>query len=265
LGAGVGRSDTVARSSAGAGGVFSGFGVSSSFRADLDFPDFFVLRETSLDFFDFGLGVGVWCRFDFAKALGSGVSRGVGFGVASSSSSDFGFALRGRGDSSGRSDSLFSLVDSSFAAFGLGIGVGDFFLFGEESVSVCDSSFANFAWGIAVGAFPEVADPPASLREASRAGARCFFPDFSLDAFAIGLGDFFGFGDDAGCVSIRSDSSALGGLFSSSPTCARRRLPTIAPEASAVVSQMRKRTTATERNRARDAINPECSRGQRNR
>ena len=43
------------------GGVFSGFGVSSSFRVDLDFPAFFVLPETSLAFFfaDFGLGVGV--------------------------------------------------------------------------------------------------------------------------------------------------------------------------------------------------------------
>jgi hypothetical protein len=33
----------------------------------------------------------------------------------------------------------------------------------------------------------------------------------------------------------------------------------ITPETSAVVSQMRKRTTATERNRARDAINAKCS------
>ena len=71
------------------GGVFSGFGVSSSFLADLDFPTFFVLPETSLDFLDFGLGVGVWCRFDFVETVGSGVSRGV----ASSSSSDFSLAL----------------------------------------------------------------------------------------------------------------------------------------------------------------------------
>src|SRR2546430_11115702 len=35
------------------------------------------------------------------------------------------------------------------------------------------------------------------------------------------------------------------------------RVPAIAPEASAVASQMRKRTTATERNRARDTINSE--------
>jgi hypothetical protein len=245
LGTGLGRSDTVVRPSAGAGGVFSGFGVSSSFRADLDFPAFFVLRETSLDFFfaDFGLGVGVWFRFDFGEALGSGVSRGVGLGVASASSSGFfaSFPLRARGDSCASCDSLSSLVDSSFAAFAFGIGVGDFFSLGEGSAFFCDSSSANLAWGIAVGAFSELAE------------ARCFFPDLSLDAFAIGLGDFFGFGDDVGCVSIRSDSSRR--LFSSSPTCARTRLPTIAPEMSAVVSQMRKRTTATERNRARDAIN----------
>jgi hypothetical protein len=149
LGVGVGRSDAVARSSAGGGGVFSGFGVSSSFRADLDFPAFLVLRETSFswDFFDFGFGVGVWRRFDFDEARGSGVSRGVGLGVASSSSSDFlaSFSLRGRAESCASCDSLSSLVDSSFAAFALGIGVGDFFAFGEGSVFFCDSSFANFA------------------------------------------------------------------------------------------------------------------------
>jgi hypothetical protein len=38
-------------------------------------------------------------------------------------------------------------------------------------------------------------------------------------------------------------------------TCPRRRLPAIALSATAVVSQRRKRTTAAERNRARDAIN----------
>jgi hypothetical protein len=153
FGAGVGRSDAVARSSVGAGGVFSGFGVSSSFRADLDFPFFVVLRETSFDFFDFGLGVGVWRRFDF-EALSSGVSRGVGFAVASASSSDFGVALRGRGDSC--ASALSSLVESSFAAFALD-GVRDFSSFAEASALFSDSSFANFAWGIAVGAFSGVA------------------------------------------------------------------------------------------------------------
>jgi hypothetical protein len=173
----------------------------------------------------------------------SGVSRGVGAGVASSSSSDFGFALRGRVDSCASFDSLSSLIDPSFAAFVLGTGVGDFFSFGDGSVFFCDSSFANFAWGIAVGAFSGVPE------------AWCFFPDLPLDAFATGLGDFFGFGDGEECASMCSDSSALGGLFSSPSTCAQRRLPRITPETNAVVSQTRKGTTATERNRARDAIN----------
>jgi hypothetical protein len=171
----------------------------------------------------------------------SGVSRGVGFGVTFSSSSDFGFALRGRGDSCASWDSLSSLVDPCFADFALRIGVGDFF--SEGSVFSRDSSFANFAWGIAVGAFSGVAE------------AWCFFPDLSLYVFATGLGDFFGFGDGEECASICWDSSALEGLFSSPSTCAQRRLPRITPETNAVVSQTRKGTTATERNRARDAIN----------
>ena len=173
----------------------------------------------------------MWRRFDFEPC--SGVSRGVGSGVASSSSSDFGFALRARGDSCAPPDSLSSLVDSIFA----------------------DLSFANFAWGIAVGTFSEVADPPASLCEPLRAGALCFFPDLSFDAFATGVGDFFGFGDSEECAPICSDSSCLGGRSFSSSTCAESRLPRITPETNAVVSQRRKGTTATERNRARDAIN----------
>jgi hypothetical protein len=208
----------------------------------LDFPAFFVLPETSLVFFfaDFGLGVGVW-RFDFDEGVRSEVSPGVGAGVASSSSSDFGFALRGRADSC--ASSLSSLVDSSLAAFALGTGVGDFFPFGEESGFSCDPPLANFAWGIAVGAFSGVTE------------ALCFFPDLFFDAFATGLGDFFGFGDGEECASLCSNSSALGGLFSSPSTCAQRKLPRITPETNAVVSQRRKGTTATERNRARDAIN----------
>jgi hypothetical protein len=109
----------VARSSTG-GGVFSGFSVPSPFRADLAFPAF-VLPETSLDFFDFGLGVGVWCRFDLDETVGSGVSRGVGLGVACSSSPDFGVALRARGDSS--ASALSPSVDPPFTAFAFGIGV----------------------------------------------------------------------------------------------------------------------------------------------
>jgi hypothetical protein len=56
-------------------------------------------------------------------------------------------------------------------------------------------------------------------------------------ALATGLADFAGVG-----------------LFSSSLACPRRRLLAIALSASAVASQRRKRT-ATERNKERDAIN----------
>ena len=117
-------------------GVFRGFGVSSSPPADLDFPAFLLLCAVSFvrDFFDFGLGVGVWCRFDFGEAVGSGVSRGFGFGVFS-------------------------------------------------------SSLANFAFGVAVAVSRGVAD------------ARCFFPDLLVALFVAGLGDFFGFGEEALCVS----------------------------------------------------------------
>ena len=108
-----------------------------------------VLRAVcfSRDFFfvDFGLGVGVWCRFDFGEALGSGVSRGVGSGIFSA------------------------------------------------SVGFSDSSPTGFARGMALGVFPGVAD------------ARCFFVDLLVAFFAAGLGDFFGFGDGAACVSPESD------------------------------------------------------------
>jgi len=133
------------------------------FRAVSFPPDFF--------FAAFGLGVGVWRRFDFGEALASGVSRGVGDGVMSCVWTDF----------------------------------------------------------------------------------FVFFGALVLARFAAGLGDFLGLGDDAAGDSLRSVS--LRRLCCSSLTCARRRPVMIAPRTSAVASQMRKRTTATERNRARDAIN----------
>jgi len=129
--------------------------------------DFLVLRAVSLprDFFfaDFGLGVGVWCRFDFGEAVGSGVSRGVGSGVVSSSPLNF--------------------------ALDFEIGLGDFFALGEGSGSFFDSSLASFARGMALGVSSGVAD------------ARCFLVDLPVALLAAGLGDFFGFGEDASCVS----------------------------------------------------------------
>ena len=222
-GGGVELSVEAPRSSARAAGVFCGFGVSSSSRACFAFSGFFDLCPVCFpaDFFFavFGLGVGVWRRFDFDDALGSGVSRGVDDVTGSSSSPDF---------------SLVALRSAP--------GLGDFFGVTEASALLPDVSFASFALGIAVGALSGVAE------------ARCFLVDLLVAVFAFGVGDFFGLGDEA-LVSIDSDSSRR--LFCSSLSCALRRPVMIAPTASAVASEMRKRTTATERNRARDAINSE--------
>lgn len=134
FGAGVEVSDDVALSSSGwRAGVFAGFGVSSSSRAGLVFPISLLLREDSFswDFFFavFGLGVGVWRRFDLCEAApGSGVSRGVAFrDVASSSDFSGGFGLRARGESCASADLRSLPADSSVAIFALGIGVGAFF------------------------------------------------------------------------------------------------------------------------------------------
>jgi hypothetical protein len=113
-------SNTAARSaSGGCAGVFRGFGVSSSFRADSDLPVFlaFLAVSFSRDFFFavFGFGVGVWCRFDLGEVMGSGVSRGVADGVVSSVSSDF----------------FLFFADLAVALFAAGLGV--FFGFGEDA------------------------------------------------------------------------------------------------------------------------------------
>ena len=217
-GGGVELSVDASRSSVRVAGVFCGFGASSSSRACFAFSAFFDFRAASFseDFFfaaAFGLGVGVWRRFDFDDALGSGVSRGVGDTTGSSSSADF---------------SLLALC-SAPAVTG-------------ASASLPDLSFASFALGIAVGALSGVAEP------------RCFLVDLLVVVFAFGVGDFFGLGV-AALVSIDCDSSRR--LFCSSLSCALRRPVMIAPTASAVANQMRKRTTATKRNRARGAINSE--------
>lgn len=89
-----------------------------------------------LDFFFvvFGLGVGVWRRFDFDEALGSGVSRGVADG-----------------------DSPLSSLAFSFAVFFPRFGFGDFGV-AAVSASVRDFSDANLARGIAVDAASGVAE-----------------------------------------------------------------------------------------------------------
>src|SRR5436189_2612 len=75
------------------------------------------------------------------------------------------------------------------------------------------------------------------------------FSSHSL-ASATGFGDFFGVGDGDARLSCWLFSGSSPGFSSSLLTCPRRRLPAIAPSATAVASQRRKRDTATERNRA---------------
>jgi hypothetical protein len=208
-------SDNAPRSSARGAGVFAGFGVSSSSRASLGFPFVFDFPAVSFS------------RDFFLAAFGLGVGVRCRF--------DFGEAP-GSGVSRGVADGFVSSVSAdSFA----GRGVGDFLGLGEASVFFRDSSLANLARGIAVAASSGVAEA-------------CFFADLLFAPFPLGVGDFFGLGVEV-LVSLESDSSRR--LFCSSLTCARRMPVMIVPTARAVASQMRKRTTATERNRARDAIN----------
>ena len=252
---GIGLSDRAVFSSGGGVGVFSGFGVSSSFAVPFPFAAF-LCSEGSFCFrvfffADFGFGVGLADFFDFFEAaVGSGVSLGFGFGAASSFSPDFfaKFDLGGRGDSPTNGEGPVSFAELSVPKV-FGIGLGDSFAVAEAPLFSIDSSVARFAFRIGGDDSSGVAEAP------------CFFFDLfaAALAFAIGLGDFFGAGDEAACVSCCPVSDSSRWLFSLSLTWARRRLPAIAPSASAVASQRRKRTTAAERIRERDVINPEAS------
>jgi len=253
-GDGVGLSDRAVFSTGGGVGVFSGFGVSSSFAVPFPFAAF-LCSEGSFFFrvfffADFGFGVGLADFFDFFEAaVGSGVSLGFGFGAASSFSPDFftKFDLGGRGDLPAKGEGLVSFAELSVPDV-FGIGLGDSFAVAEVPLFSIDSSVARFAFRIG-------GDDSSGVPEAP-----CFFFDLfaAALAFATGLGDFFGAGDEAACVSFCPVSSSRW-LFSLSLTWARRRLPAITPSASAVASQRRKRTTAAERIRVRNVINPEAS------
>jgi hypothetical protein len=254
-GGGAGLSDRAVFSSGGGVGVFSGFGVSSSFAVPFPFAAFLCSEDSFFFrvffFADFGFGVGLADFFDFFEAaVGSGVSLGFGFGAASPFSPDFfaKFDLGGRRDSPANGEGPVSFVELSVPNV-FGIGLGDSFAVAEVPLFSIDSSVARFALRIGGDDSSGVAEAP------------CFFFDLlaAALAFAIGLGDFFGAGDEVDSVSCCPVSESSRWLFSLSLTWARRRVPAIATSASAVVSQRRKRTTAAERIRARDVINPEAS------
>ena len=77
-----------------------------------------------------------------------------------------------------------------------------------------------------------------------------FAADFLALSFGRGEGDSCGSDPEA-----RAFADALGFGVSSTPTCAWRTAARIAPDARAVASQRRKRTTGTDRNRGEVAIN----------
>ena len=198
------------------------------------------MPETGRALFDSDVGVGVGTPIaragggELSDALAPSATPGagvfLGFAVFSSCGADFDPA-----------DFLVLPVvsfsrDFFFTLFGLGVGLWRRFALGEELGS-----------GVSRG----VADAVVSSLS-----SECFglFADLLLVSFGRGVGDFFGFGEEAECVSVVSESWSR--LFCcSSVTCARRKPVAIAPTASAVATQMRKRATAMERNRAVDAIN----------
>jgi hypothetical protein len=178
---------------------------------------------------------GVFAGFSVSSSLGAGLSFAVFFVLpAVSFVRDFFCAAFGLGVGVCR---RFDFDDALGA--GVSRGVGDATGFSSSP----DFSLLVLRSALGLGDF-------LGVTEASK--ARCLFADLLVAVFALGVGDFFGLGNEA-VISFDSDSSRR--LFCSSLTCARRRPVTIAPRASAVASQMRKRTTATERNRAREAIN----------
>jgi len=181
-----------------------------------------------------------------ATAIARGGEGEVSNAAACSATGGWAGVLRGFGVSSSfRADSdlpvflaFFAVsfsCDFFFATFGFGVGVCRRFDLGEVVGS-----------GVSRGVADDVVSSVSS-------DFFPFFDDLAVARFAAGLGVFFGFGEDAAPDSLVSDLSP--GFCCSSVTCARRRPVMIAPTARAVASQMRKRTTATERNRARDAIN----------
>lgn len=219
--------------------------------------------ETARGTFVCGDGVGVGA----AIACGGG---GVGFSDGTRDSSGTGLGLfSGLGVSLvptgafalpfagffGVGDAFFFFwFDFFFPARAFGVALGDFLGFAEAAVgsgvslgfdfgtvSSSPDFFAAFAIGL--GDFSGPGDVSVS-----------FFDLFDTGfALAIGLGDFSGAGEKL-CALWRffTDCSPL--PVSSSLTCARRTLPTIAPSANPVASQRRRRTTAAERSRAGRAI-----------
>jgi len=191
-------------------------------------------------------------------ARGSGaVGRSTGDGYARVNSAFFGVGVfSGLGFFSGAVDAFF--------LFRFPVGVGlflavDFFfaLAVALGVELAFSSIGCSAFGVRCSAFSLVSGDWLSVRGVSLGfafglgfGLAFLLADFLVLRFGVGLGDSSGSDEIArvfrNCSRFR---------FSSSLTCARRAVPTIALSATTIASQRRKRTTAAQRNRPGCAIN----------
>lgn len=203
-------------------------------------------------------------------ALSSGDAAGFATGIARGS----GAVGRAIGDGDAFTDSVFfglGVFSGSAASFAFAFLVFDF---GVGLFLAVDLCFVVFAFAVGLGF--SVGDGDDSSRSDSTAAG--------LDlAFGFGLG--FGSGDDAVfflpvdfffvplCFGVGlGDSSDTGeeavrvfrksSRFRFSSSCAHRIVPRIALSATAVANQRRRRTTGAERNREKNAINPEGFRDQ---
>ena len=192
--------------------------------------------------------------FAIGIARGSGaVGRSIGVGEAFADSAFFGFGV---GVFSGLAAVFafpvlpfdfdvepFLVVALCFVVFGFAVGLGFSVGDGDDS---SDSDFVLSGLGLAFGF-------------GFGSGDEAFFlpVDFFLVVlrFGVGLGDSSG---SAEAARVFRKSSRL--RFSSS--CARRIVTRIALSATAVTNQRRRRATGAERNREKNAINPEGVRGQ---
>jgi hypothetical protein len=125
-------------------------------------------------------------------------------------------------------------------ARGGGVGV-------SEVPRVSSAGGAGVLDGLVVSCFAIDFEFPLLLRLSESFTVPDFF--FVLFGFGVGVWRWFFFDDrdffDVGLVAACAPASSESFCRLSSLTCARRRPATNAPNASAIASQMRKRTTAT--------------------
>ena len=148
---------------------------------------------------------------------------------------------RGSGEARRSAGEGVVLLDSSLSGDGVFAGLEVFFLVVDFAGKLFffPVRFDVFGFGVGLRFFLGVGD------------GRFPLVDFFLVECALGVGDSSGSAEET--ARVFRNSSRL--RFSSSLTCARRIVPTIAMNAMKMTSQRRKRTTDAQRNRATRSIN----------